>query len=156
MMDGNWLSHAGARLATWLIALSAVGCGEGERPREPVRETGQLVVVKLLDTGALFAEGSTTHLRIVGERGEEIVNGMRPIETLDVPLFDEAVGEGTYAVTVVERPCQGNCDFLDPPVESTRCELEVDVSASRTTRVAVVLSGAWGDPASDCSAMTGR
>ena len=89
--------------------------------------------------GPIFIEDSVTDLRIVSADGEQILNGLRPIDTLDVPLFDRAVPEGSYHVSAVERPCAGNCDILDPPVEETRCEVEVDVRANRTTRVATVL-----------------
>jgi hypothetical protein len=145
-----------ARLVILLAALLAVGCGQGEAPGEPARQSGQLVVEKSLVGLPIFEEGSTTQLRIVSEHGKELVSGLRPVDTLDVPLFDQAVPDGTYRVTAVERPCQGNCDFLDPPFEATRCELEVEVRADRTTRVAVVLSGGSAGPDSGCSAMTGR
>ncbi len=154
-MTGVRSSRFAARLVILIVALVAVGCGEGDSADEAVRQSGRLVVEKS-SVGLLFTEGSVTHLRIVSEDGEEIINGLRPIDTLDVPLFDREVPAGTYDVAAVERPCQGNCEELDPPVAATRCELEVAVRGNQTTRVAIVLSDASGDPDSDCSATTGR
>ena len=151
------LSRFAARLLViLLVALLLVGCGEGQPLGESVRQSGRLVVKKSLAEGPIFTEGSVTQLRIVSGDREQIADGLRPIDTLDIPLFDRAVPAGTYQVAAVELPCEGNCDMLDPPVEATRCELEVDVRANRTTRVAIVLSGASGDADKGCSATIGR
>jgi hypothetical protein len=139
-----------------LVALLAVGCADDTLRDEPVRQFGRLVVKKSLAGGATFIEGSVTELRVDGGGGEAILDRLRPTDTLDRPLLDRAVPEGRYHVGAVERPCQGNCDFLDPPVEATRCELEVEVRADRTTRVTIVLTVASGRPDSRCSATTGR
>jgi len=92
----------------------------------------------------------------VGEDGPAVVDGLRPVETLDVPLLDRALPEGTYELAAVERPCAGNCGQLDPAVDATRCDVDLTVKADRTTRVSIVLSSASGRPAADCSATTGR
>ena len=150
------VSRLAARLFIPFVALLAVGCGDGEPQDESVGRFGRLVVEKSLAGLPIFTEGSTTRLRIVDADGEEIVDELRPVATHDVALFDRAVPEGAYRVTAVERPCQGNCTFLDPPVETTRCEIDVAVTADRTTRVAIVLSHASGEADSDCSAATAR
>lgn len=141
-----------ARLLPACVAVTVAGCGDGERPREPERESGRLVVQKSLADHPIFIEGSVTHLRISGETGAEIVDGLAPVETLDAPLLDRPVPAGAYRVVAVERPCQGNCGTLDPPVDATRCELEVTVDAAGTTRVAIVLGYAADAPETDCSA----
>jgi hypothetical protein len=154
-VTGVPLARFAARLAIVLLALLAVGCADDQPRDEPVREFGRLVVKKSLAEGAIFIEGSVTELRVDGGGGEAILDGLRPIDTLDRPLLDRAVPEGRYNVGAVERPCQGNCDFLDPPAEETRCEVEAEVRADRTTHVAIVLTVASGGPDSDCSATTG-
>lgn len=120
------------------------------------RQSGRLVVQKSLAGSIVFAEGSVTQLRVVSDKGDDIVTGLRPIETLDIPLLDRSIPKGSYTVTAVERPCQGNCDVLGPPVQSTRCQLEVDVNPDRATRVAIVLTPASGGARSECSATTAR
>lgn len=139
-----------------LAVLVVAACGKSEPASDSEPRSGRLVVQKSLAGLPVFIEGSVTHLRSVGEDGVEIVDGLRPLDTLDIPLLDRAVPAGTYELTAVERPCEGHCGMLDPPFESTRCDLEVVVRADRTTRVAIVLDGASGTPVSDCSATTRR
>jgi hypothetical protein len=155
-MIGATVFRTTTRLVLPLLASVVVACGDGERASDPGPQSGRLVVQKELADLPIFTEGSLTQLRIVSEVGAEIVNGLRPIETLDIPLFDRPVPEGTYDLAAVERPCAGNCSRLDPPVDSTRCELKLVVRADRTTHVAIVLSAASGRAESDCSATTAR
>src|SRR5215218_7656691 len=90
-----------------VVAFVIAGCGDDERPVEPGGQSGRLVVEKSLADGPVFIEGSLTQLRVVGEDGAHIVDGLRPVATLDLPLFDRPVPEGTYELTAVERPCDG-------------------------------------------------
>jgi len=96
-------------------------------------------VQKSLASGPMFIEGSVTHLRIVQRDGSKIVDELRPVDTLDVPILDRELPAGSYRLAAVERPCAANCQNLDPPAEDTRCEIEFDVHPSQTTFVAVVL-----------------
>lgn len=146
------MARFAVRLVAPVIALMLMSCGEEQQNPEP----GRLVVQKSLAGGPVFIEGSITHLRVVDEDGTAIVDGLRPVRTLDVPIFERALPRGSYEVTAVERPCAGTCDTLDPPVRSTRCEIEANVSANRTTRVAIVLSAASGDADSECSVTSPR
>lgn len=147
------------QLAKLLLACAAavlVACAEGEQASEPDRESGRLVVQKSLADGPVSTEGSLTHLRITRADGKEVVDDVRPLKTLDVPIFDRLLPTGTYSITAVERPCQGNCNYLDPPLDETRCQLEVGVRADQTTRVAIVLQSASAGASSDCSTTTRR
>jgi hypothetical protein len=139
------------RLAPALAALTLAGCGQGERPSGGERQ-GRLVVHKSLAGGPIFVEGSVTHLRLVHGDGTVLVDRLAPARALDVALLDRAVAPGAYHLTAVERPCEGNCDVLDPPVATTRCGVEVTVSAERTTRVDIVLRRRWASAVSECSA----
>ena len=134
-----------------LMPSAGLACGGRESPREPVDGSGPLLIEKALADGPIFAEGSVTHLRIAGDDGRAVVDALHPIETLDVPLADLGLPEGAYTVTAVERPCQGNCDYLDPPARSTRCELRVHILADRTIRIAIVLGAGPAGPESHCS-----
>ncbi len=122
---------------------------------ESAQGPGHLVVQKSLAGMPVFIEGSVTHLRIVGPDGAVIVDGLRPVETLDRPLLDQALPAGSYELTAVERPCEGNCSMLDAPADSTRCVFEVHVTAGRKTEVAILLGGSAGAVVSDCSETVG-
>jgi hypothetical protein len=126
-------------------------CGPEERPSAGDRQ-GRLVVHKALAAGPIFIEGSVTHVRLVHRDGKVVLDGLRPAGSVDVPLVDRAVPPGTYRLTAVERPCDGNCGTLDPPVATTRCRVKVIVSAARTTRVKIVLRRGQASALSDCSA----
>jgi hypothetical protein len=132
-------------------ALTIAACGADEAPSSS-GQTGRLVVLKSLATGPIFTEGSLTHLRLVRRDGKVVVDGLRRADTLDVPLLDRVVPPGAYDLTAVERPCDGNCGTLDPPVDTTRCHVEVIISAERTTRVSIVLRRGRANALSDCSA----
>jgi hypothetical protein len=140
-------------LAAFVAAVAIAGCGAAEPPTQPDARPGRLVVYKSLTDGPIFIEGSVTHLRIAGEDGAQVLDGLRPIPTLDVALFDGPVAAGTYELRTVERPCSGNCEHLDPPADDTRCKLEVSVSADRTTRVRVVLRATPEGVSTDCAAL---
>jgi hypothetical protein len=152
--DGHDQCHAsavGLPLLPVLAALTMAACGAAEPPSDGDQH-GRLVVHKSLAGGPIFIEGSVTHVRLVRRDGKVVVDGLRPVDTPDVPLLDRAVAPGTYDLIAVERPCEGNCGMLDPPVATTRCSVEVIVSAARTTRVDVVLGRGRDSALSDCSA----
>src|SRR5688572_27326623 len=124
------------RVVAALVALTVSACGAYERPSGGDR-VGRLVVQKSLAGGPIFIEGSITHLRIVRQDGEVIIDDLRPVDTLDTPICDSSMPPGSYDLSAVERPCEGNCGMLDPPVRATRCNLEVLIKPDETTRVQV-------------------
>jgi hypothetical protein len=128
------------------LACLIVACG-GTDEHEAVSETGRLVVERSLAERPLFIEGSVTHVRIVRDDGATIVDETRPGGS---PLFDEALRPGDYAVETVERPCDANCDYLDGPVESTRCATDVRVRIGATTTVSIVLGMDGPRPTASC------
>ncbi len=95
-------------------------------------------------------------MRIVASDGDRVVDELRPVETLDDPVFEWSVPAGRYRVTAVERPCEAMCPNLDPPADATRCELAVDVRPGRTARIAIALRATPAGPRSDCSTTTAR
>lgn len=139
-----------ARLVPLVVALVLTACGEAEHG------SGRLTVHKSLPEGPISVEGTVTHLRIIGPDGDEVADGLQPVETLDVPIFSRVVPTGTYRVRTVERPCAGNCEQLDPPLEGSRCELKVEVRSNTTTTVTTALRRAGDQTRSDCTATRGR
>ena len=136
-----------ARLAFCLLALMTVACGQDQ---PAAVENGRLVLTKSLHGAPLFMEGSLTHVRIVRDDGTPVVDRVRRREQAGSPLFDERLPSGSYSLETVERPCDGNCGYLDPPVESTRCEISVRVEAGRRTDVELTLQRTSAAPVSRC------
>ena len=128
------------RVALLSLVCMIVACGGSEG--QAVSETGRLVLQKSYPDGPVFIEGSVTRLRIVRDDGETIVDEERPAESPHAALFDEALRPGTYTLEAVERPCDANCDYLDEPVESTRCTLDVRVQAGETANVTIAVERA--------------
>jgi hypothetical protein len=129
-----------ALLLTGLLLL-LTGCAQDRTgTRAPVDPaTGRLVVHKALAGPPVFIEGSLTRLRITAQDGRRVDAGS-PGTSLDAPLFARALPAGAYTVRAVERPCDGNCGYLDPPVTSTRCTVAVHVEPGRATHVDIVLA----------------
>ncbi len=79
--------------------------------------------------GAFFIEGSFTYFRIENAAGEAVLRHRftdkpRRLTTRLLP--------GRYVLVTYERPCDGNCNYLDPP--TARCETRFRVrSGSRVT-----------------------
>ena len=82
--------------------------------------------------GALFIEGSYTYFRIENAGGSVVLrhrftDGTRKLATKLLP--------GKYVLVTYERPCDGNCDYLDPP--TARCESTFRVRSASPIRVSV-------------------
>jgi hypothetical protein len=65
--------------------------------------------------GARDADG-----HVVAERA---FSGVRP----NRPAIDVRLAPGRYVVTSYQRPCDGNCGYLDPPTD--RCRTTVTLAA---------------------------
>ena len=57
------------------------------------------------------------------------------------PLFSEMVEPGEYRLESHQRPCDGNCSLLDPPVDGCEVPVRVDGAPVRAT---IVLAQAGG------------
>jgi hypothetical protein len=82
--------------------------------------------------GALFIEGSYTYFRIENAAGNAVLrhrftDGTRKLTTKLRP--------GKYVLVTYERPCDGNCDYLDPP--TARCESAFRVRSASPLRISV-------------------
>jgi hypothetical protein len=92
------------------------------------RPTRLSVSEKFVGSGT-YAEGSRWHLR-VDHRGLSLVDDYR------TRTWSRVVEPGRYLVVSYQRPCDGNCDLLDPPTD--RCRATVSVPRGRTLRVTIV------------------
>src|SRR5687767_12310055 len=107
-MIGFAVIRAATRMTLLLAAAAVAACGDATPRPQSAGGAGNLVVQKSLASGPIFIEGSVTHLRIVQEDGSEIVDELRPVDTLDVPILDRALPAGSYRLAAVERPCAAN------------------------------------------------
>ena len=145
------------------LVVAAAGCGQGERPvatgsavnaPSTPAATGRLEIVKTFPAGPVFIEGSHTHVRLVDAGGHTIArNTLRGGPP--APIFRRDLPRGTYRLVTAERPCDGNCGTLDPPVDGTRCTLDVEVRPSSVTRVTIALVRAADAAAVDCAVTRG-
>jgi hypothetical protein len=76
----------------------------------------------------MFIEGAVGYLEVRSD-GRLIQRADGPMGTVQVRI---ALPPGTYRVVSYLRPCDGNCGFLDAPVD--RCTAAADVSAGSVTR----------------------
>jgi len=84
-----------------------------------------------LSGGRSYEEGSISVLRV--RAGRRVVVRRRRLGPLGVSLHPRA---GLFRVVSFQRPCDGNCSMLDPPVD--RCSHRVRVFAGEITGVRVV------------------
>jgi hypothetical protein len=108
-----------------VLAVAPAGAG-------PSDSRGTLRLSQRLDTSAgAYVEGSVSHLRV--RDGRRVVFRRSGSGPIDARLRPRA---GLYRVVSFQRPCDGNCSTLDPPVD--RCSERVRVYAGETSRVGAV------------------
>jgi hypothetical protein len=88
----------------------------------------------------VYIEGSVGHLRLTQlSTGRVLVNGPRTTyrtRSGDAILRRQLV-PGRYRLVSWQRPCDGNCDYLDPPRD--RCAATLTLKSGRRLTVTVVL-----------------
>jgi D-alanyl-D-alanine dipeptidase len=79
-----------------------------------------------------YVEGSVSYVRVRGVRGKPVVS-----RRVRRPRFrmQRRLGSGRYRVISYQRPCDGNCGFLDPPTD--RCSRPVRILSDGLTQVSV-------------------
>jgi hypothetical protein len=85
----------------------------------------------------MYVEGSIWHLRVVGSAGDAVLD--RDLKNDRVSL---KIPAGRYRLESYERPCDGNCGYLDPPTDN--CSGIVTAEAGATVTVRVTLKPAKG------------
>jgi hypothetical protein len=136
-----------------LAALVLAGCGSQSAP--PVGERGQTVVDaraegsvdvrvrQVLDfSKARYTEGSYSYIRVERPDGKEVVEE-RVDEERDCSEFEcvskvfVRLDPGEYRLVSFQRPCEGNCGFLDPPMD--RCARSIGVLAGEALNIVVTV-----------------
>src|SRR5690242_10277900 len=110
---------------TWLlvvVAAAAAATGfawhRAGRAEPPPAGPATLVIYQSSAGGALYTEGSRSFLSIAARAGgAERVDYFAGREV--DPVYSGHLAAGTYTLTSWQRPCDGNCGYLDPPTD--RC-----------------------------------
>jgi hypothetical protein len=89
--------------------------------------------------GNLYIEGSYSYVRL--EQGGKSVKQVRLKggRTLEATLPLEP---GSYRLVSFQRPCDGNCGYLDPPTD--KCSREIEAKAGGRVEATVRLSPGEG------------
>ena len=123
-----------------LLALSA--CARDESP-DPGPDAVDVPVRQIYDMsqGGYF-EGSYSYVRVESLAGEKVIEKrllegekfgpLRFLSTTTVRL-----APGSYRLVSFQRPCSGNCGFLDPPTDT--CSREMVVAPDRSVEATVTV-----------------
>ena len=71
--------------------------------------------------GSVYIEGSYSYVRV--EQDEKNVVQVR-LKGRKVPEATVRLEPGSYRLVSFQRPCDGNCGYLDPPTDQCRSEIE--------------------------------
>jgi hypothetical protein len=135
---------AAALIAASLFAACAEDAPVAAAP--PPAGPARLIVRESLPPQPVYIEGSVAFLRLQRLRSRAVVidgpvtagDGVRGRR----PLFDRKVAPGTYRLVSYQRPCVGNCGYLDPPTD--RCEATLQLAPHDLRVVTIVLSAGGG------------
>ena len=126
-------------LAAALIAAALLaGCAE-DQPRAAPDGPARLIVRETLPRQPIYKEGTVPFLRIERVRSRTlVVDG--PVTGRGgvgghTALFDRKLAPGAYHLLSYQRPCDGNCGYLDPPTAHCEATVELDAGATRTVTV---------------------
>jgi len=119
------------------LLLSATACGAdvpGPAAVEGPDPTSTLTIESSWrpgEGGVMYIEGSVSEYTLTDADGDEIDpdsddQGKDPVYT--------GLEDGTYTLHAAQRPCDGNCGYLDPPTD--QCEQHITVDADLTVQVA--------------------
>ena len=119
------------RLAIFTASIVAMLVLASSAAPAPAASPGKVRVDYAL-TGALFIEGSYTYMRIETRSGKLVLKRQF---TGGERKFDAKLKPGRYVLVTYERPCDGNCNYLDPP--TARCETRFRVQPADDLRLRI-------------------
>jgi hypothetical protein len=135
------------RLALGLVVVAIAGCAAAQGRDEVAAQPSRLVIHEQRAAGGpMYIEGSLGFLRVAPvASGTDLdatqVPTAAPGEA--VKIFDERLEPGQYRIVSYQRPCDGNCDYLDPPTDRCAATLELDAGETREITIHV-------QPGRDC------
>jgi hypothetical protein len=134
-----------APAAALIAAALLAGCAD-DQPRAAPDGPARLIVRETLPRQPIYKEGTVAFLRIERVRSRTLVidgpvTGRGVIRGRSA-LFDRNLAPGAYHLVSYQRPCDGNCGYLDPP--TARCEVSLELDAGATRTVTVTLNDRGG------------
>jgi hypothetical protein len=128
-------------LALGLAGVSSSCGGDGEYTATSA-DAADLHVVQVWDESeGLYAEGALSYVRIETPGEEKLVE----VELQPTESGHEAsirLDPGEYRLVSWQRPCDGNCDSLDPPTD--RCAEEFALEPGNALTAAIKVRAADG------------
>jgi hypothetical protein len=133
------------------VSIVVAACGGTEttgpadtRPQGPAT----VRVEQLYDTSdGMYVEGAYSYVRIEDTNGNELVE--KRLDDSDggddvtlVSTTTLSLDPGTYRLVSYQRPCDGNCGYLDPPAD--RCAREITVEPGTPLEVTINVRPAEG------------
>jgi hypothetical protein len=79
-------------------------------------------------TSCCYIEGQVSYLIVRDENGQVVAERAFSDTRPNRPAIDVRLAPGRYVVTSYQRPCDGNCGYLDPPTD--RCRLTITLAAN--------------------------
>jgi len=115
-----------------LVLLAVAGCGGSEAPSSD--STGQLLVQQSFVGQSLYIEGAKSYVSAEPASGGDA-------KEVELSYDDRAatgslrLEPGRYTLKSWQRPCDGNCGYLDPPTD--KCSGPVEVASGADTHVTI-------------------
>lgn len=122
---------AAAALSTALAIAPALAPTAASASPAGAAAKGRLRVTQV-QTDCCYTEGQVSFLRV---RGPESLDRRFLAPALTVVALDADVAPGAYRLVSYQRPCDGNCHYLDAPTD--RCAGRISVAAGRLTDVTI-------------------
>ena len=114
------------------LLLAFAGCGGSKATSSDA--PGQLLVEQTFVGKALYIEGAKSYVSAEPENGSDT-------KEAELSYADRAstgslrLDPGRYTLKSWQRPCDGNCGYLDPPTDE--CSAPVEVTSGADTRVKI-------------------
>jgi hypothetical protein len=127
-----------AALGVLFAVLVLAGCG-GSQPAPRSADPAKLHVRQECVAGSLYIEGSYSYVRVEQDEKKVVQVRLKGRKTLETTVRLEP---GSYRLVSFQRPCDGNCGYLDPPTDE--CSGGIEAKAGGLVEATVRLSPGEG------------
>jgi len=131
-----------------VLVCIAAGCADDKRPAAATSSTTSapqaldVRVVQTIDESAgLYIEGSVPYIAVATPDGEELLRARLEFEEDSIETTIR-LDPGEYVLTSWQRPCSGNCGYLDPPTDY--CTEDIVLSPQEPAQIEIVLRAGEG------------
>src|SRR5262245_21172958 len=111
-----------------LLALTVIGglcvgvpvVSDGQVAKTPASSSKATLVFSRTGRGPMYIEGAIEFYRLLSPEGKKVTDDSRIPKSASVEL-----DPGRYELVSYVRPCDGNCDLLDPPMDECRATFSI-------------------------------